>query len=54
MRLLRNFIALLVFALLMFASPAIHAQGIGNSAAISGTVLDPAGAVVPESDCRDS
>jgi hypothetical protein len=37
-----------VFALLTFASPAIRAQGIGNSAAISGTVLDPAGAVVPK------
>src|ERR1035441_3560384 len=46
MRLLRNLGVLAVFA--FFASPLIHAQGVGNSASISGTVLDPAGAVVPK------
>jgi hypothetical protein len=45
MRLLRNLGVLAVFA--FFASPLIHAQGVGNSASITGTVLDPASAVVP-------
>src|ERR1019366_3744966 len=40
---MRYSIAVLAF----FASPLIHAQGVGNSASIAGTVLDPAGAVVP-------
>jgi hypothetical protein len=37
-----------VFAFFVIATPSIHAQGVGNSASISGTVLDPVGAVVPK------
>src|ERR1039458_759073 len=47
MRFFRNLITLSVFLFLIYASPLIHAQGVGNSASIAGTVLDPAGAVVP-------
>jgi hypothetical protein len=32
----------------VIATPLIHAQGVGNSASISGTVFDPVGAVVPK------
>ena len=32
----------------MCVSQLVHAQGVGNSASISGTVVDPAGAVVPK------
>jgi hypothetical protein len=37
-----------VFVFFVNASPLIHAQGVGNSASITGTVMDPAGAVVPK------
>jgi len=48
MRFIRNFIVLAVFVFFVNASPLIHAQGVGNSASITGTVMDPAGAVVPK------
>jgi hypothetical protein len=40
--------SVLVFAICLFpASPASHAQGVGASGEISGTVIDPAGAAIP-------
>jgi hypothetical protein len=48
MRFIRNLIALVVFVFLMCASQLIHAQGVGNSASITGTVVDPTGGVVPK------
>jgi carboxypeptidase family protein/TonB-dependent receptor-like protein len=48
MRFNRNLRSLAVFAFFMITSTLIHAQGVGNSATISGTVLDPTGAVVPK------
>ncbi len=48
MRFIRNLIALAVFVFFVCASPLIYAQGVGNSASIAGTVLDPTGAVVPK------
>jgi hypothetical protein len=48
MRLIRNLTALAVFVFFLIAAPLIHAQGVGNSASITGTVLDPVGAVVPK------
>ena len=48
MRFFRNLITLSVFLFLIYAAPLIHAQGVGNSASITGTVLDPAGAVIPK------
>src|SRR5579863_9668436 len=48
MRLIRNLRVLAVFAFLVCASPWLRAQGVGNSASITGTVVDPAGAVVPK------
>ncbi len=48
MRFIRNIRALAVFAFCVIASPLIHAQGVGNSASITGTVLDPVGALVPK------
>ena len=48
MRFIRNMRALAVFAFCVIASPLIHAQGVGNSASITGTVLDPVGALVPK------
>jgi hypothetical protein len=48
MRFIRNLRALAVFVFLMCASQLLHAQGIGNSASITGTVVDPTGAVVPK------
>ena len=48
MRLMRNFRTLAVFAFFLYACPLIHAQGVGNSASITGTVVDPTGAVVPK------
>jgi hypothetical protein len=48
MRFMRNLIALVVFVFFVWASPLIHAQGIGNSASITGTVVDPTGGVVPK------
>jgi hypothetical protein len=48
MRFIRNLRFGAVFAFFVIASPLIHAQGVGNSASITGTVLDPTGAVVPK------
>lgn len=48
MRLMRNLRSLVVFAFFVIATPLIHAQGVGNSASITGTVLDPVGAVIPK------
>jgi hypothetical protein len=48
MRFIRNLIALAVYAFFVCASPLIHAQGVGNSASITGTVVDPTGGVVPK------
>jgi hypothetical protein len=48
MRLMRNLRALSVFVFLLCASQLTHAQGVGNSASIAGTVVDPTGAVVPK------
>ncbi len=48
MRFIRILIALVVFALFVCASPSIYAQGVGNSASITGTVVDPTGGVVPK------
>jgi hypothetical protein len=48
MRLIRILIALAVTVFFVIATPLIHAQGVGNSASISGTVLDPVGALVPK------
>ncbi|HXP80160.1 MAG TPA: TonB-dependent receptor [Verrucomicrobiae bacterium] len=48
MRFIRNLRFVAVFAFFVMATPLIHAQGVGNSASITGTVLDPTGAVVPK------
>ncbi len=48
MQFIRNLRFVAMFALFVIATPLIHAQGVGNSASISGTVLDPTGAVVPK------
>jgi hypothetical protein len=48
MRFIRTLIVPAVFVLFVIATPLIHAQGVGNSASISGAVLDPTGAVVPK------
>jgi hypothetical protein len=48
MRFIRNFRFLAVFAFFVVATPLIHAQGVGNSASITGTVLDPTGALIPK------
>jgi hypothetical protein len=48
MRFICNLLALVVFVILVCSSSSIHAQGVGNSASISGAVLDPTGAVVPK------
>jgi hypothetical protein len=48
MQFIRNFRSLAVFLFFLFTTPLIYAQGVGNSASISGTVLDPTGAVVPK------
>jgi hypothetical protein len=48
MRFIRNFRFVAVFAFFVLATPLIHAQGVGNSASITGTVMDPTGAVVPK------
>ena len=48
MRFIRTLIALAVFLFFVIAAPLMHAQGVGNSASITGTVLDPVGAVVPK------
>jgi hypothetical protein len=41
-------IALTWFASLVLASPAAHAQGVGVSGSILGTVSDPSGAIIPK------
>ena len=48
MRFIRTLIVPAMFVLFVIATPLIYAQGVGNSASISGTVLDPTGAVVPK------
>jgi hypothetical protein len=48
MRFIRNIKAVTVFVFFVIAAPLLYAQGVGNSASISGTVLDPVGAVVPK------
>src|SRR5271169_5589118 len=48
MKLIRNLVALAMFVFFVVATPLIHAQGVGNSASITGTVVDPVGAVVPK------
>jgi hypothetical protein len=48
MRFIRNLIALAVFMHLAYFSPLVRAQGVGNSASITGTVFDPTGGVVPK------
>jgi carboxypeptidase family protein/TonB-dependent receptor-like protein len=48
MRFVRNLRALAVFAFFLYSCPLTHAQGVGNSASITGTVLDPTGAIVPK------
>ena len=48
MRFIRTLIVPAVFVLFVIATPLIHAQGVGNSASITGAVLDPTGAVVPK------
>ena len=48
MRFTRYLRFLEVFAFFAVAAPLVHAQGVGNSASITGTVVDPVGAVVPK------
>jgi len=48
MRFIRYLILVGMFAFFLNAGPLTRAQGVGNSASITGTVLDPAGAVVPK------
>jgi Carboxypeptidase regulatory-like domain/TonB dependent receptor len=40
--------AVVLAACLLLASPVVHAQGVGASGTVSGTVTDPTGAVVPK------
>jgi Carboxypeptidase regulatory-like domain/TonB dependent receptor len=49
MRVLISFACAVVLATcLLLASPVAHAQGVGASGSVSGTVTDPTGAVVPK------
>jgi hypothetical protein len=48
MRFIRTLVALAVFAFFVIVTPLLHAQGVGNSASITGTVVDPTGGVVPK------
>ena len=51
MRVLISFIcavAVILAASLLLASPIAHAQGVGASGSLSGTVSDPTGAVIPK------
>ena len=49
MRVLISFTcAIVLAACLLLASPIAHAQGVGASGSVSGTVTDPSGAVVPK------
>src|ERR1700722_1642151 len=51
MRVLISFIcavAVMLAASLLLASPIAHAQGVGASGSLSGTVSDPTGAVIPK------
>ncbi len=49
MRVLISFTcALILAACLLLASPIAHAQGVGASGSVSGTVTDPSGALVPK------
>ena len=40
--------AVALAACLLLASPVAHAQGVGASGSVSGTVIDPTGAVIPK------
>src|ERR1700693_3765895 len=40
--------AVVLAACLLLASPIAHAQGVGASGSVSGTVTDPTGAVIPK------
>ena len=40
--------AVMLAACLLLAGPVAHAQGVGASGTVSGTVTDPRGAVVPK------
>jgi len=49
MRVLISFTcAVVLLACLLLASPIAHAQGVGDSGSLSGTVTDPTGAVIPK------
>jgi hypothetical protein len=49
MRVLISFICtIMLVACLLLASPIAHAQGVGASGSLSGTVTDPTGAVIPK------
>jgi len=49
MRVLISFTcAMMLAASLLLATPIAHAQGVGASGSVSGTVSDPTGAVVPK------
>src|SRR5271155_1582445 len=49
MRVLISFTcAIMLVACLLLANPAAHAQGVGASGSLSGTVSDPTGAVIPK------
>ena len=49
MRVLTSFsCALVLAACLLLATPILHAQGVGASGSLSGTVTDPTGAVIPK------
>jgi hypothetical protein len=49
MRVLISFTcAVVLAACLLLAIPVAHAQGVGASGSVSGTVTDPTGAVVPK------
>jgi hypothetical protein len=49
MRVLISFVcAIMLVACLLLASPIAHAQGVGASGSLSGTVTDPTGAVIPK------
>jgi len=48
MRFIRNLFLAGVLASFLNTGPLTRAQGVGNSASVTGTVLDPAGAVIPK------
>src|SRR5580704_1085712 len=46
--LISSICAIMLVACLLLASPIAHAQGVGASGSLSGTVSDPTGAVIPK------